>query len=520
MAAGSSDFVLRLPQVAFGLAGVWFAWRAGREMLSEGSGLLLAAFTAVQPWHVLLSRQLRPYSIVFLFSFMSFFFLWRAIKGGRAKDFFWAGLALWPPVLLHFSGLLAVGGAGLVVLCAFARGRVTFSRLLLFSLVACAAMACVSPFLAALFERERTVTGIAGYPGVANATVDRLGELLFREALSPVRLCLAGLVGAGVLALFKRDRMLGALSLGWFLFPLLALIAVRYSTYFNPWHLTFLLPPLLIWETQAIRSLAGEKTLPWLACACAVFGGAWYVFPASTKYYSPTSYSGDYKGQAQGILGAHKPGTVYVYPQNGECAPLNWYLDQFSDPNPMRAQRLGPAREVVSLWSPGAGIPRAVLARKPAISMESLPFKQRITAEPLDFLTQVRSMEYVACQPVLEDVLIATEAGRTGFAEFAFENTARVPQSLVVHFGYSNPSPGNRFGVQCRFDDEPWAESFESLGPDMRGHEKIEVARERPYRTLTLRFELFRDGRSSTFTGEDTDAVRFLDFKIEAEQKK
>jgi hypothetical protein len=519
MAAGHSDFVLRLPQVAFGLTGVWFAWRAGREMLSEGSGLLLAAFTAVQPWHVLLSRQLRPYSIVFLFSFMSFFFLWRAIKEGKAKDFLMAGFALWPPVLLHFSGLLAVGGAGLVMLCAWAQGRVRFSRLLLFCLVAGAGVACVFPFVIALFKRERDIAGIAGYSEVVSATSDRLGELLFRETYSQVRLCLAGLVGVGILALFMRDKLLGLIALGWFLFPLLALVAARYSTYFNPWHLTFLLPPLLLWKTQAVRSLAGEKALPRLACACVVFGGAWYFFPASNFYYSPASYSGDYKDKARSILSEHKPGMIYVYPQNGECGPLNWYLDQFANPNPLREQRLDSDEGFVSLQVPGSGTPQAVLTRKPVTSL-SLPFKLRITADPSDFLTHVNRMEYVACQPVLEDILIATEASRTGFAEFVFENSSSGPQSLTVHFGYSNRRAGNRVGVQCRFDDEPWTESFESIGPDTRGHEKIEITRERPYRFLRLRFELFRDGRSSTFTGEDTDAVRLLDFKIEGEPKK
>ncbi|MBI4806902.1 MAG: glycosyltransferase family 39 protein [Desulfovibrio sp.] len=522
MTAGLSDFVLRLPQVAFGVTGVWFAWRAGREMLSEGSGLLLASLTAVQPWHVLLSRQLRPYSIVFLFSFMSFFFLWRAIKEGKAKDFLLAGFALWPPVLLHFSGLLAVGGAGLIMLCAWARGRIKFSRFLLFCLVSGMGVACVIPYFVALIKRERAIAGGAGYPEVAGVTLEKLGELFFRDALVHIRLGLAVLIVIGASTLFKRNKLLGFISLGWFTFPLLALVAARYSDYFNPWHLMFLLPPVLIWKTQAVRSLAGERAIPWLACAFAIIGGIWYLFPVRESYYSAASYSGDYKDKAQRILGKHKPGLIYVYKQNGEVGPLNWYLDQFATSNPLRAQRLVSHDGVVILQSSDTGSQQEVLTREPVISLINLPFKQRITAAPHDFMTYVHRMEYVACQPVLEDILIATEAGRTGFAEFTFENYSNVPQRIVVHFGYSNRRAGNRFGVQCRFDDEPYADSFsfESVGPDMRGHEKIELVRDRPYRFLTLRFELFRDGSFSAFTGEDTDGVRFLDFSLQSVSEK
>ena len=47
---GASDMALRLPHALFGVAGVWTAWRLGREMVSEGAGL------ATTRWHAKVLR--------------------------------------------------------------------------------------------------------------------------------------------------------------------------------------------------------------------------------------------------------------------------------------------------------------------------------------------------------------------------------------------------------------------------------------------------------------------------------
>ena len=516
MSVGMGDAVLRLPQTAFGLAGVWFAWKSGREMLSTGGGLILAAFTTLQPWHILLSRQLRPYSIIFLFSMMSFFFLWRAIRDGKSRDFVLAGLCLWPPLLLHFSSMLAAGGAGLSVLVAWVRGRVKLHGIVLFCLTCGLGVVMVLPFLASLLHRESGITAGATYPEVVSVILDNLKGLIFREFQPRLRVGLACLAALGLADLFLRKRLLAWVTLGWFLFPLLALVAMRFGSYFNPWHLTFLLPPMLLCQAQAVRMLCGERLLPWLAVGCVVFGSWWYFNQAASDYYAPEISSGDYREQAAQLLGSRQASTIYVYPPTGVTGTLNWYLDQFASPNPLRTQRLDPAESSIRVVVPGSQEPARVLPRTPVILMGSLPFKTWITCDPEEFLARVNRMEGVACQPVLEKILVATQAGRTGFAEFRFTNTSPQPQKITIDFGFSNRQPGNRFAARCRFDDEPWASSFESIGPDARGYDKIELKRAEPFRCVTVRFELWRNDLSATFSGEDTDAVSFLDFKLAA----
>lgn len=520
MGIGISDAALRLPLTAFGLAGVWLSWRVGREMLDERFGLAMAAVCAALPWHVLLSRQLRPYAVIFFFSLLSLYFLMRVLRGGGARDAALAGLSLWPPLLLHYSALLAAGGGGCVLLAGWAAGRCGWRHVLAFGGLVLAPATVVSPFLASSLGHEQGASGGADRAALAVECLQKLGELLFREPLPWARGILAVLALAGLARLWRADRPLALASLGWLACPLAVLVAAGYGSYFNPWHLAFLMPVAVLWLGSALAAV-----LPGPAAAALCAGAAALFFTAGDRYYyQPGSYSGEYKQQASQLLAGHSPGTVYVYPQSGVTGPLNWYLDAFSEANPLREQRITPDMARVRAVTPDdRGTSETVIERDPVIPMDGLPFRTRITPTPVSFLAQVNRLEYLACQPVLEDIIVATQAGRTGFAEFLFENReAREhrPQRITVHFGFSNRLPGNRFAVLCRFDDEPWAASFESLGPDPRRHDKIELSRERPYRLLTVRFELLRDGSSVTFTGEDLEAVRLLDFKVEADPEK
>lgn len=517
---GVSDAALRLPQAAAGLAGVWLSWRAGRELLSERAGLCMAAVCAVLPWQVLLSRQLRPYAFVMFFCMLAFAALTRAVRHGRVRDAACAALALWPPLLLHYSSLLAAGGAGCVLLGAWAVRRTGWRPVAVFALLAAVPVAVNMPFMLASLGHEQGVAGGADRLALALLCVRKLGDLLFRDPVPWARTGLASLALLGAAALLRRDRTLFLVSLGWAGFPLAALLALGYGTYFNPWHLAFLMPVAVLWLGMAV------SLPPWriVAVAVCVAAAIPYLTIGRDLYYEIASYTGPFKPQARALARKHVPGTVFVYPQSGVVSPINWYLDQFAQPNPLRAQRLGPEDVAARLVVPGTGQPERIAVRTPVLPMRGLPYRHRITARPDDLLAQVNRLEDLACQPVLEDILIATQAGRTGFAEFAFEAGPALqaaPEHLVtVHFGYSNRLPGNRFGVLCRFDDEPWAATFESLGPDPRGHEKLEICRAAPFKRLTVRLEMMRDGRSPAFTGEDLEAVRFLDFKVEVRAEK
>ncbi|WP_243438817.1 glycosyltransferase family 39 protein [Fundidesulfovibrio soli] len=514
LAVGDDDAVLRAPSLIFGLGGVWLAWWTGRSLWNARIGLSMAAVVAVLPWHVLLSRQLRPYAIIFFFSLLAFSFTCRYAREKRTRDAAWAALALWPPLLLNHGALLCAGGAGLALLAASIGRAKRLLNVLAFGLLCLVPVAANLPFLLASLGHERGLEQPADRGQLALTCLVKLSELLFRENIAWARLALAASALAGLALLLRRDRPLAQASAIWLAAPLAALVVVGYGSYFNPWHLIFLLPVAAVWLGWTLSLLPGP--LPPLALC---FATAWlYLGFGAPAYYQEQSYTGTAKAAARLLAGSGFPGKVYVYPEAGVVSPINWYLDRFSDPNPLRAQRLTPRDATACVNVPGQGTGCAPLARTPVQELGTLPARHWLTARPADLLSKVSSLENLACMPVLEDILVATQPGVTGFAEFQYRNADPRGQIVTVHFGFSNRLSGNRFTVRCRFDDEPWVAAFESTGPDPRGFDKLVLERRAPYRMLTVRFELRRTGHDPSHTGEDLEAVRMTDFKVEADQ--
>ncbi len=560
MLGGTSDMALRLPQALFGVAGVWAAWRLGREMVSEGAGLATAAVVAVLPWHVLLSRQVRPYSIIFFFSCLTILFLFRAIRHGRRRDIILAGLSLWPMVMVHYSALLAVGGSGCVLIAAVLARRLPFGSLLLFGMFCVVPVAVISPFLRASLGHEPDVTGAMARWDILLLSLTRLSQLLFREDVIPMRLLLAGTALFGAWRLFAQNRLGGLLSLGYVAFPILALIAARYSTYYNPWHLMFMLPVGALWLGTALSSPASGRFGGWAAVAVCVLGLTYFFGAGQPFYYYEASHQGESKPWARAVLARHQPGNLYIITNPVTTNSLNWYVDQYAQPNPLRAQSLGPdvpvapvqvitdgplgllgasAAEAVRTLSPAPVAYNFLIAepegrsnaklqamfglhwqipRHPVETIGTLPWKTRVTMQPQDFYSRVWSMENLTCLSVLEYSVIATANNQPGFAQFRYENQAGPgPQTITVDFGFDNRMAGNTFRVSWRFDGEGWARGFESIGPDPRGYDKMTMQRDKPYHTLDLRFELLCGTTSPAFPGENLDTLRFIDFKVRAE---
>lgn len=539
MHLGRSDTILRLPSALFGLAGVWLAWRAGKSLLSTSAGLAWAAAVAISPWHVLLSRQLRPYAIIFFFCLLALYFLIRACRDGRRRDVLVVALAFWPPMLLYYGTLLPIGGAFCVLLLAAAARKLAFRSVALYALAVAIPVASVLPFLWACLGHEQNVTGGKGWLEMALLCLERSSGLLFRENLLWARLGLSFLALAGLGGLLWRRREVALVSLGWVLFPLTTLVLARYGTYFNPWHLMFLLPAATLWLGEAIRLAAGRFAPAAALCLC-LAGAVGYFTSGDRFYYQEASNGGWSKPMARVVLAEHREGDVQLFSEGGISGPLNWYLDQSAGPNPLRAQPLDaePGIARLSMVAVDPGLMRVAEApdmplgpefspvkemhwdvvRTPVTTIAALPFQSHITADPLDFYARVWRLDGAACRPVLEHSLIATSNDRPGTAEFHFDNQAGIAsQRVTVHFGYDNRMAGNSFRVFWRFDDEPWQRGFESLGQDQRGYDKIVLGRDSPYHTFAVRFELTCGTAAPAYIGENLDTLRFIDFKVIAE---
>ena len=111
--AGDSEFAMRLPSAAFGVAAVYVCFRLGEEMLGPWHGLLAATLLAVAPFQVHYAQEARPYSLLLLLSLASCLCFWRLVMHypslkRRTRRRLWAGLVVAGALLLwtHLYGAL------------------------------------------------------------------------------------------------------------------------------------------------------------------------------------------------------------------------------------------------------------------------------------------------------------------------------------------------------------------------------------------------------------------------------
>lgn len=110
---GDTDFVLRLPSALMGIASIIVMYFLGRLLFKSETGLWVAAITAVMPFHLYYSQEMRMYSQVFLLSTLAILCqtqVWR-----NKSNFWWLFYLLASLVGLytHYFFTLIVGTLGL-----------------------------------------------------------------------------------------------------------------------------------------------------------------------------------------------------------------------------------------------------------------------------------------------------------------------------------------------------------------------------------------------------------------------
>jgi mannosyltransferase len=180
---GTSPWLLRLPAVLFGIAGVYAFWFAASALWGRTAALIGTGLFAVSYHHIYYSQNARGYSALIFFGLVSTGCLlrlvdthppkhpWRYLAGYAAT----VGLGLYAMLLMTF----VVAGHG-VVLLALRRWRA------LAALAAGLGLAALlyAPMAGSLVDYYRTHPGDTGYPLLSTA---------FAQALAPLApLLLAG----------------------------------------------------------------------------------------------------------------------------------------------------------------------------------------------------------------------------------------------------------------------------------------------------------------------------------------
>lgn len=120
---GHTGAIARLLPALAGTAGVYAIYLLGRELHSSRSGLIAAALTAVNYFHIYYSQDARGYSFLFLFSCLSFLFFVKLLRDLNARHAVVYGLCTLALMYFHYYSVFALLAQLLVLLYVFIRSN-------------------------------------------------------------------------------------------------------------------------------------------------------------------------------------------------------------------------------------------------------------------------------------------------------------------------------------------------------------------------------------------------------------
>lgn len=545
---GGSDFALRLLPALLGTASIYLLYRVVRAFTDDDTALMAAAILSVSGLHVLLSREIRPYALQIVLLLFAWKLVVDLVRHGRWRDL--AMLCGLDAVLfwLHYFTfhMVFAQGAALLVFAVFQRGGAwNIRRLAVFCAVIAALAAPVFFLFFVPSSGSRSIFSDTQYTrwDVLELMRTYLGQVLFfyfdATWIRGVAAVLA-VIGFGVLAL-RRPR-LAVVSLMLLALPLLNVLALGKAAYFSPWHVAYAAPFMAFFMACALAPLPGARL--W-AVGLAVAGAVFVLSTQHARFYEVDSYRHNvfvtlFKPVARELVALLPAGGVSASSNPGFANGVNWYLDQYSVPNPLREQALGPdsgtteirflsafhdfgvlARDeeaFLAYMGRPSRVEKAVnasvytfpLERRPVTDLDALPFRTSLGGDFKNFYTRVHSLKNVTFCPMPGIGVTATDNDRPGKMEFVLENSAgEGAMRFFVTLQYLNIGRENQMGLYYRFDDEPPVPLAGSLGPDDNRQVQAVLQRDKPFKKLIFLVELHCRGLTAQYHGGNLETLAF-----------
>ena len=113
---GYSSFVLKMFSAITGIAGIFAVYLLGKELMDKRAGIYAAVLVTLNYFHLYYSQEGRMYSLVFLTTTLSFYFLARFIKYPSVKSAFVSAIFSLLMIYSHFFSLFTLFAQYLILL--------------------------------------------------------------------------------------------------------------------------------------------------------------------------------------------------------------------------------------------------------------------------------------------------------------------------------------------------------------------------------------------------------------------
>jgi len=436
--------------------------------------------------------------------------------------------------LFQFLTILIIGAQCALVLLAFLlnKFKIKFTHLVAFSLCAFIPYIPNITFLLGKFS-----SGVNGN----RLNVAREYILNVLRTLSPdlwvvtvVAICVISIIA---ILKFKIEKNVYTLFLAVYVFvPIIPLVIVGYNSYFNPWHLSFVIPALLIIFSDSIEFLCSRVC--WLSYACVVLYGLIFAgIMKSGNFYSIDSNTGQYKqfslinkniGLDIGTLlptdfetlkgiswyNRHSigndPWNDSAKREYGRGALLNFLT--FREFAHYAKDKLEFEQKYVKN-STSKNVPGGVLYIKKVaydpLVMQSFPYEAKISADPLSFFSHIQNYKNITILPFFGFKVIPLLDSEEGHFEYEFTlDPSQNDMLYKVYFKYLKLSPDDKISFAYHFDDSKYSELQDTKVTDGNGGScTLLLKTSSPHRKLLIRCVMERKSKIPGYMGYDNTVL-------------
>jgi uncharacterized membrane protein len=322
----------RMLSVLAAVAAVAAVYFLGSLLAGRGAGLLSAGLLGLSPLHVWYSQEIRMYSMQTLLICLSFLFLLKALREGRATS--WVGYVLCTALTLYvqYTSIFAVLAENVFAAIYYRKDRRMFRRWLLSQ---CAVALLFAPCLPLLVWQTTRVTGrswiqplelhqVLGFFSLFSGAY--LGDA--RSRTFSVLVSMAAVSAAIVILYRKRENRETAWFLVlWFSLPIILLLALSLRQ-------NLFLPRTLVYTVPALSLLMGcalaraEKGIErWAGVLMVTVLVSANLFALRSYYMSDNPWvKSDLREGAHEVARDFRPGDVIVHSSQFSYRPFQYYL--------------------------------------------------------------------------------------------------------------------------------------------------------------------------------------------------
>jgi len=567
MLISSSDAALRVLSTLSGVCAIYVLYRITWEFIDEGTALFTAAFLTLNINHLILSRQVRPYSLHTTLFLIACLFIVRLTKEGRWRDLVWLCSVNFMLFWLHYLTFHLAIAQGLILtfFWIYKSSPFTFKQFITFCIITVLTafplyIWFVLPSLAHQLSSSHLPRPIV-WRYIAHA-LRFSSSFIYLNPLSDSGMYILVLVGC--MGFLLRRPKLGASCLFTGVVPLVIILVMAPGYPLRTWHTLWITPLFSLCAAMALSWLPGCKvTAPLLAAGGALFilihQHALYYEPASglmpSANYEKAGISGfretnetDFKETAARLrpllsFDAANVGIASL----GLVDAISWYLDK-SPPNPFRMQHLELSNTPITLnfisgsafegqYDIGESYIRGLMGdlgkvtqvrdatvytfqvnRHPITNIDKLPLDVVFPSNPREFYSTVSRIDsvrgtVVPTKQVNNELYVlsgitATQNDHLSSYEFIFKNNiSDKAMQFFIKLHYINIGFGNWIGIFANFDDEPTIPLVTNSGLGINRTLQKDFFRSKPFKQLTLIVRMYCTDDTPTYFGDNLNTL-------------